>query len=97
MNFSVDFKFCGGCNSRYDRKMVYDSIRNVLQGKVVNNACYKDTVLIILNGCQRGCISSKKFENLYDNIVNTQDYLVNWCNRDLNGITDWIIDSIPMK
>ena len=54
MNASVNFKFCGGCNPKYDRKQVHDSVEERLEEMVVHSTCQKCKVLSVKNKASLG-------------------------------------------
>ena len=45
----MEIRFCGGCNPLYHREKLYEKL------KFLTLDLDKE-VIIILNGCQRGCI-----------------------------------------
>ena len=72
----MEIRFCGGCNHLYHREKLYEMLKLLPENK---------DVVIVLNGCQRGCV--KVLEN--KNVINVQEYLVHTGNFDekeiLNG------------
>lgn len=93
MGKTIQFKFCGGCNPIYDRKKVYEDINRIIKKEEKKDEANK-TILVILNGCQRGCFNSKKFERVYEKIINTQNYLVKFHNKGDKSIAKWINEAI---
>jgi 4-hydroxybutyrate CoA-transferase len=58
MPLTIAFKFCGGCNPHYDRRLVYDRL------SAYYKADYKTTIaksgqtydiLVVIAGCKNAC------------------------------------------
>jgi len=54
----IGIKFCGGCNPRYDRKMVKEKIKKLSHGMyevsmAKENEFYE--LLIVISGCRNSC------------------------------------------
>lgn len=54
----IGIKFCGGCNPRYDRKMVKEKIKELTCGickvsMAKENEFYE--LLIVISGCRNSC------------------------------------------
>lgn len=75
--------FCGGCNSLYDRNYIYDNIKDK-----------NSNVIVILNGCYRGC--KKVEENC--RLINTQDFFVSHSYQywEKVKILEWILSQIEI-
>lgn len=62
----IGLKFCGGCNSKYDRSKVTEILKIKLSKHqieyVKDNENYDYT--FIINGCQRACASYKEFNTI---------------------------------
>lgn len=84
----IALKFCGGCNSKYDRNKVSEILKTKLSKHqieyVKDNATYDYT--FIINGCQRACASYKEFNTTkevfsifslesFDEILKTIEFL----------------------
>ena len=84
---NIDIIFCGGCKSLYDR----EAVLNLLIKKLEH---YKIKILIIMNGCFRGCERSYSVE--YDKVVNIEKHLdlVNKNNNDPVLIVSKILKDI---
>ncbi len=77
----MEIKFCGGCNPLYHREKLY---------KKLNFLPQRDDLIILLNGCQRGCrknLGNKK-------VINIQEYLIGTNRFDEEEILKWIIEKI---
>lgn len=74
----MEIRFCGGCNPLYHREKLYEMLKLLPENK---------DVVIVLNGCQRGCV--KVLEN--KNVINVQEYLVHTGNFDEKQILKWIM------
>mgnify|MGYP005842048161 FL=1 len=77
----MEIRFCGGCNPLYHREKLYEMLKLLPENK---------DVVIVLNGCQRGCV--KVLEN--KNVINVQEYLVHTGNLDEKEILKWIMGKI---
>ncbi|EIW00538.1 hypothetical protein [Thermoanaerobacter siderophilus] len=88
----VELKFCGGCNSQYDRKKVYESLLDGYLNGIFYNRESKE--LVILNGCRRGCVKSKNYIDLYDKVINTQAYLISRDKVSEDELVEWILNNI---
>lgn len=77
----MEIRFCGGCNPLYHREKLYEMLKLLPENK---------DVVIVLNGCQRGCV--KVLEN--KNVINVQEYLVHTGNFDEKKILKWIMGKI---
>lgn len=88
----IEFKFCGGCNSQYDREKVYECL---LKKLVYMISCdIRNKELVILNGCKKGCVKSKNYTNIYDKVINTQSFLISNNKVSEENIIDWIFNNI---
>ena len=77
----MEIRFCGGCNPLYHREKLYEMLKLLPENK---------DVVIVLNGCQRGCV--KVLEN--KNVINVQEYLVHTGNFDEKESLKWIMGKI---
>lgn len=77
----MEIRFCGGCNPLYHREKLYEKLKFLTLDK---------EVIIILNGCQRGCV--KVLEN--KNIINVQEYLIHIGKFDEDEILKWIMGKV---
>jgi 4-hydroxybutyrate CoA-transferase len=74
-NLKIGFKFCGGCNPRYDRKAVYEGLVSK-----VNDTCdislAKDNetydYIIILAGCPNACADCSRLDFKRKKIIITK-------------------------
>lgn len=73
----IGIKYCGGCNSKYDRVKLVNDIKNCFKDYEFNYANeneYFDLILVI-NGCHISCASlediksRKGFLNINDNNI----------------------------
>jgi len=93
MNQKIRFKFCGGCNPLYDRKKVYENIKFIIKSNELFTNLKREYI-IVLNGCQRGCIKIAELnEDLYI-VINTQNYLIKDNIGDIDNISNWIVKNI---
>lgn len=90
MDKKVVFKFCGGCNPLFDRSRVYNRTKQLLNNQEEINKEYSLETLIILNGCTRGCIVPEEFQEKYNSIIDTQNYLVSPHAKEAGDISNWI-------
>ncbi len=90
MNQRIEFEFCGGCILLYDRKRIYNIISRISTDEESVNISFEKRILIILNGCQRGCIDPEKFREKFDEIIDTQSYLASCYSKDSGAILHWI-------
>ncbi|BBA51798.1 hypothetical protein [Fusobacterium varium] len=79
----MEIRFCGGCNPLYHREKLYEKL------KFLTLDLDKE-VIIILNGCQRGCI--KILEN--KSTINVQEYLIHIGKFDEDEILKWIMGKV---
>ncbi len=61
-------KFCGGCNPKYDRKFLYESLKNEyksIEFQTVNNNLnsFEYDFIIVLCGCLVACADYKKYKS----------------------------------
>ncbi len=63
----IGIKFCGGCNPRYDRKKVANSLTKTLN-LIDKNCSIKDVedhkeydIVFVISGCLVNCASIKEF------------------------------------
>lgn len=97
MNQKIVFKFCGGCNPLYDRMRVYNIVKQQFNTEEAVSKNLEKEILIILNGCQRGCITSTAFKENFDKILNTQEYLVSSFRKESTiQIINWIEKKISV-
>ena len=69
MPLKVGIKYCGGCNPTYHREDVEKAIRSEFKNAIFYYLSEKDLhclempgVLVLINGCKKGCVSSAKWE-----------------------------------
>jgi hypothetical protein len=84
---NIEFIFCGGCKSLYDRETVFKLLINELEHCEIK-------MLIIMNGCFRGC--ERNYSGEYDKVINIEKYLdlVNKNNNDPVLIVSKILKDI---
>lgn len=86
----IGFKFCGGCNPLYDRKKVYSIVSQLFNDEEVTDRGLQKQILIILNGCQRGCVKPKQYKEIFDEILDIQQCLVSLHTEEIEDIVHWI-------
>lgn len=78
MSLTVGFKFCGGCNPRYDRRAVYERMLQYY------GADYKATmaksgqtydILVIIAGCNNACADYANIKYTKELIMLTSEQL----------------------
>jgi len=67
-------KFCGGCNPKYDRKLVHDILKkeytNIKYQPVSSNSeSYEYDLVIVFCGCSANCADYKKYKSKTKYIV----------------------------
>lgn len=71
----VGVKYCGGCNSTYDRKDFLEKLMHKHEDIdfviAEENICYQ--ILLIINGCLRACASHEKLKGKIILFANCQD------------------------
>jgi len=58
MSLTIGFKFCGGCNPRYDRRAVYEQIVQQYGADYKATMAKSDEtydILVIIAGCKNTC------------------------------------------
>lgn len=62
----VGFKYCGGCNPKYDRVILVKQIERSLQGKVafVSPRCDGIDLVLAVQGCNIACADLSTFWGL---------------------------------
>jgi len=63
---SCGVKFCGGCNSRYDRMEALEKVKSIFNGKVNFDFAKEETkydFLFIIGGCTNCCASYSQYES----------------------------------
>jgi 4-hydroxybutyrate CoA-transferase len=72
---SIGIKYCGGCNSRYDRtsfiKKLKDEYKCLVFENAVDNVNYD--VVIVVCGCQSACASHDELVGLQKIIVTEEN------------------------
>lgn len=75
-SLKIGFKYCGGCNPRYDRKAVYKEFQLKGNGQL-NISLARDyekyDYLIVLAGCLNDCEDCSKLIYEQEKIVITED------------------------
>ena len=86
---NIDFISCGGCKLLYDRSQVHDLIAKDLKQS-------NSKILIVMNGCFRGC---EEIDKKYDKIINVEKHLdlIDKKNNDPYLLVERIFDSINDK
>ncbi|MBW4827416.1 MAG: hypothetical protein KZY61_07465 [Clostridiaceae bacterium] len=73
----IGIKYCGGCNSRYDRVKLVNDIKNCFKDYEFNYANGNESfdLILVINGCHISCASlegfksRKGFLNITDNDI----------------------------
>ena len=78
----MEIRFCGGCNPLYPREKLYEKLKLLPPSK--------EEVIIILNGCQRGCVKALGNKR----VINIQEYLVHIGKFHEEEILKWIMEKL---
>ena len=78
----MEIRFCGGCNPLYHREKLYEKLKLLPPSK--------EEVIIILNGCQRGCVKALGNKG----VINIQEYLVYIVKFHEEEILKWIMEKL---
>lgn len=78
----MEIRFCGGCNPLYRREKLYEKLKLLPPSK--------EEVIIILNGCQRGCVKALGNKR----VINIQEYLVHIGKFHEEEILKWIMEKL---
>ncbi len=57
-------KYCGGCNSRYDRGGAFRKIKDHFQGRIEFHHAHEGNdydVLLVISGCTNNCASVEQY------------------------------------
>lgn len=71
----VGIKYCGGCNSSYNRKAFVEKLMEKhedIKFEVAKEDFYYD-IILIMNGCIRACAYYEKLSGKIKLFVNSQD------------------------
>ncbi len=54
---TIAVKYCGGCNSRYDRRKIFDRLRKDFGHNVIHYMDAKETpdYVVVICGCESAC------------------------------------------
>lgn len=78
----MEIRFCGGCNPLYHREKLYEKLKLLPPSE--------EEVIIILNGCQRGCVKALGNKRM----INIQEYLVHIGKFHEEEILKWIMEKL---
>lgn len=78
----MEIRFCGGCNPLYHREKLYEKLKLLPPSE--------EEVIIILNGCQRGCVNALGNKR----VINIQEYLVHIGKFHEEEILKWIMEKL---
>lgn len=63
----LGIKYCGGCNPTYDRVACVTELKQYLSDRDISFASYHENEqydsCLLVRGCNRSCVSDKKFSN----------------------------------
>lgn len=69
MPLMIGFKYCGGCNPRYDRKAFYEEFTSIAGDDIVTSTV-KDgefyDYIVVLSGCSSDCADCTRLSFKYD-------------------------------
>lgn len=90
MNIYV--KFCGGCNPRYDRALLYKRLREDFKDAGIHTdigRAQDAEFVILIQGCQRACAAAPDFPKAIEvyevNSANAYDNLADAIRRRTGG------------
>lgn len=66
----IGIKYCGGCNSRYDRVKLVNDIKNCFKDYEFNYANGNEPfdLILVINGCHISCASLENLRYAHSNI-----------------------------
>lgn len=96
MKKKIKVIFCGGCNPNYDQKQFINKLKKKYNIKY-GNSFEKDNcnLLLLVNGCARKCLKKTDFEDYYNLVIDSADFLEIFSNNNSsNKLSQRIIDHI---